>query len=198
MPPMPAALETMLDLLEAKSLVPLAFVLLMIFLVLRRRPRTSTRTMATQSSKPDKSAMPPTTAPPQQLRQDLESLVVELEELARKINAQIDTRFAKLEAVIRDADRRIAVLERLTRQAEQASRSPREQAPPDNAQHEVVYKLADDGKTPIEIARQLGRTPGEIELILNLRGKPEPPPKPAPKKRKTKRKKKTPGDSPNT
>jgi DNA-binding NarL/FixJ family response regulator len=36
--------------------------------------------------------------------------------------------------------------------------------------HAQVYDLADEGLSPPEIARQLGRPSGEIELILALRG----------------------------
>ena len=35
--------------------------------------------------------------------------------------------------------------------------------------HAQVYDLADEGLSPPEIARQLGRPSGEIELILALR-----------------------------
>ncbi len=48
------------------------------------------------------------------LRGSMDDLLVQLEEVARRVNAQVDTRFAKLEAVIHDADQRIARLERLT------------------------------------------------------------------------------------
>ncbi len=44
------------------------------------------------------------------LRRELEALVVELSEFSRQANGQIDTRFAKLEHSIRDADERIAEL----------------------------------------------------------------------------------------
>lgn len=37
-----------------------------------------------------------------------------------------------------------------------------------------VYELADRGMTPVEIARELGRRAGEVELILNLRGPGRP------------------------
>jgi hypothetical protein len=43
----------------------------------------------------------------------IRGLMLELEEIAREVNAQIDTRYRKLEAVIRDADRKIAKLQRL-------------------------------------------------------------------------------------
>jgi len=193
---MPVLSLVMLNVLKASSLVPLAFLLLMIFLLMRRRPRPTASSYATTAN-PVQRASRGSDAPPQhqQLRQDVESLIVELDELARKINAQIDTRFAKLEAVIRDADRRIATLERLANRADQSDQAARRRPVPtsaNDAQHAVVYELADAGKTPIEIARQLGRTPGEVELILNLRGSgdPTPPPsKPAPKKRRSRKKK---------
>jgi DNA-binding NarL/FixJ family response regulator len=38
-------------------------------------------------------------------------------------------------------------------------------------QHEAVYALADQGKATAEIARQLNRPNGEIELILALRAR---------------------------
>lgn len=191
---MPVPSLVLLNVLKASSLVPLAFLLLMIFLLMRRRPRQAASSYATTANRVQ-SASRGLDGPPQhqqQVRQDVESLIVELDELARKINAQIDTRFAKLEAVIRDADRRIATLERLANQADQAARPRPAPTSANDAQHAVVYELADAGKTPIEIARQLGRTPGEVELILNLRapGDPPPPPsKPAAKKRRSRKKK---------
>ncbi|HPF39863.1 MAG TPA: hypothetical protein P5081_01810 [Phycisphaerae bacterium] len=47
------------------------------------------------------------------IKREMEQLLVELNEFAREVNAQIDTRFAKLERSIADADRRIAELRRL-------------------------------------------------------------------------------------
>ena len=48
---------------------------------------------------------------------DMEALLVEIQEMARQISAQLDTKFAKLDVLIRDADDRIQRLERLTTQA---------------------------------------------------------------------------------
>ncbi len=45
----------------------------------------------------------------------LDDLLVQLEEVSRRVAAQVETRYAKLESVIRDADQRIARLEALTR-----------------------------------------------------------------------------------
>ena len=95
-----------------------------------------------------------------------DELLVELQELSRRTSAEIDTRFAKLEAAMHDADRRIAVLNRLARQVAESQPSTGAGGDP---RHTVIYELADAGFTPVEIARELGKTPGEVELILNLR-----------------------------
>ncbi len=48
-----------------------------------------------------------------EVKDSMDELLVQLEDFSRRINAQVDTRFAKLEALIRDADDRIAKLGRL-------------------------------------------------------------------------------------
>jgi hypothetical protein len=53
----------------------------------------------------------------QGVQEDLEQIVLQINELARHLNAQMDTRFAKLEQVIAEADEKIATLEGLLRQA---------------------------------------------------------------------------------
>lgn len=119
------------------------------------------------------------------VRGDMEDLLAELQELARSINAQIDTKFAKLEASIQDADRRIAELKRLNGRNGDPPPTPNgrldlvvgdDAAPPlrrpereVSDRHARVYELHDAGKSPVEIAQTLGQTPGEIELILSLR-----------------------------
>lgn len=44
---------------------------------------------------------------------NMDDLMVQLEELARRINAQVETKFAKLDVLVVDADERIARLEEL-------------------------------------------------------------------------------------
>lgn len=106
-----------------------------------------------------------------ELRGDLERLIVELQELSRQINAHIDTRFCKLDVLIRQADQRIKRLEQLNGSAK-TDENPvndgngTEQIDP---QREIIYKLADAGRSPVEIAQQLDKHRGEIELILSLR-----------------------------
>ncbi len=136
------------------------------------------------------------------LKREMEQLLVELNEFAREINGQIDTRFAKLEQSIADADRRIAELQRLrgdvgdsggtddsvlraNRDAAEGVRARLARARPELqvasvpdrspkpaqsvSKEGAVYQLADGGKSPIDIARVLKCTVGEVELILNLR-----------------------------
>jgi len=167
------------------------------------------------------------------IKRDMERLLVELNELARQINGQIDTRFAKLEQSIADADKRIQFLRVLLSAAkkaklvdsdgsEPAGESPSEtdtstvlggldvrvgdegvsdhgeayadkvttvseknsspqvpavaadeqiskQSPPAEDPNHRLYELADAGRTPVEIAREMNQSVGEVELILNLR-----------------------------
>ena len=117
------------------------------------------------------------------MKGDIEELMVQLQELSRDISAQIDTRFTKLEASIQSADERIDTLQKLIRAAQsrpavdlvaddddQPQPSPNLPADPPvlDQMRSRILSLADLGKNPVEIAREIGRTPGEIELILSL------------------------------
>jgi hypothetical protein len=161
------------------------------------------------------------------VERQMESLLVELSDMARQITAQLDTRSAKLESLIQDADARITLLQNGMMEArepvEQRSpndagrdairesgrdairepvREPGRSLPsgaramlesfstpttssaqsaeamaatmavepmPPNPQHAQVYALADLGTLAADIARQLNRPRGEVELILALR-----------------------------
>jgi len=123
------------------------------------------------------------------VERQMSNLLIELAEMSRQITAQLDTRAAKLEALIKEADEKAAELKSLmTKQGQSPeattpppSRSrlvePDDEAaaplhfePPD-PRYEQVYMLADQGRSPVEIARKLDRPSGEIELILALRPK---------------------------
>jgi len=128
-------------------------------------------------------------------------LMAELADLARQVNGQIDTRIAKLEYVIADADKKLDLLQKATQkfQAEVAFQEnhhedhsedhpetdikpkvepiPFEHPTPLDKKQETapeiltVLELAKSGKTAIEIAKSLSRPTGEIELILALNKK---------------------------
>jgi hypothetical protein len=111
---------------------------------------------------------------------DIEELMAELEQFSRQMQARLDTKFAKLETAIRDADQRVDQLDRLLRRAEGeptvdltvGGSEPADEGPPvasDGDRHQAVYRLADAGLTPAQIAEELGQSIGEVELIVALR-----------------------------
>jgi len=111
------------------------------------------------------------------VERDMQNLLVELSEMARQITAQLDTRSAKLQALIEEADRRLA---ELNKAAGTAAETPAVEIKPPIGQtpaadqpqaYADIHALADQGRSPREIAQQLGRPIGEIELILALRMK---------------------------
>lgn len=133
------------------------------------QPRQTARTMHAKIERENK------------LRRDAEQVMIELDQLARQVHGRLDTRFAKLEAVIRDADERIDRLSRLVRKVDggpgvdvtldddDAAVVPSADAKNSGERYDAVYRLADGGLTAIDIAREVGTTTGEVELILSLR-----------------------------
>lgn len=115
------------------------------------------------------------------LVQEMEEVMARLEDVASDVQARIDTRFAKLESVLGDADERIDRLERLLRRCQgqpAIDLTVSETADPpgepdddgaDGARHRLIYDLADAGRTPVQIAQQTDQSTGEVELILALR-----------------------------
>lgn len=119
-----------------------------------------------------------------QIERDISNLMVEMLETARHMTAQLDTRAVRLEVLIKEADQRVASLKAATAQelpevpvardaqpptpAAESQPVEKPETPPD-PRHAEVYALADQGRTPHEIARHLNRPNGEVELILALR-----------------------------
>lgn len=118
----------------------------------------------------------------------ISTLLVDLQDTARRIAAQIDNRYQQLDALLAEADEKIRKLEKLKAElgmngspvpaAPAAPAARAELSPPTasstaqieiNPQHQAVYELADRGKNSREIAQQVGKQPGEVELILALR-----------------------------
>lgn len=138
----------------------------------------------------------------QQLQQDrsqtrdADQVMTELERLARQIHGRVDTQFAKLEAVIRDADDRIEKLSRLMRASEggpaldvtvgdERFETPRGAAPSGtppapatiapavdtstrNELRAQVRALYTNGSSAEQIARALNQPIGEVQLMLSL------------------------------
>jgi len=123
---------------------------------------------------------------------ELRELLLELERAAREITAQIDTRFRKLETIVRDADKRIAELRSLSSSDGQAqdigSDAPLDVLVGDDgpvaasaanssstgvrpADIERVYALADRKVSPRDIATRVHRSVSEVELMLAMRAR---------------------------
>ncbi|MEM9916294.1 MAG: hypothetical protein AAF911_15170 [Planctomycetota bacterium] len=134
------------------------------------------------------------------VRNDLEGLMVEIEQLAKRLGNQLDVKAMRIEKLIDEADLRIAQLQQTMRDehaapptaspagSHPASDSPKPASPEaiakqlsavvespltSEAQTEQltaeVGRLADEGKSAEDIAKQLDEHVGKIELILALR-----------------------------
>lgn len=121
----------------------------------------------------------------------MQSLLVDLSEMARQISGQLDSRAAKLEVLIQQADQRLAALQSINAPPIASEALPHvpsilepvsppmvivipEELPfpePIDPAHMQIYSLSDDGRNAGEIALEMARPKGEIELILALRGK---------------------------
>ncbi|NBC10330.1 MAG: hypothetical protein GVY24_01160 [Planctomycetes bacterium] len=131
-----------------------------------------------------------------EVRDDLERVMVEVEEMARRVSAQLDAKTVAIEKLLRDAEAKVeqlnATLERFERAAAATTIgegkddgaddppatddpvAPATPAPPGAAspQDELsrrVYALADEGHAAPAIAKQLDEHIGKVELILALR-----------------------------
>jgi DNA-binding NarL/FixJ family response regulator len=112
-----------------------------------------------------------------EVERQMTELLVELEQMARQMTAQLDTKAKKLELLIKEADEKIGLLQSAGHapQAPMVARAMTETAPglatfaSQDPRHIEVYELADAGQSARQIAQQLSRPQGEIELILALR-----------------------------
>lgn len=130
------------------------------------------------------------------MRGDLEDLMVEIEQLAKRFSAQLDAKSIQLERLLREADERIQQLQQLEQAKPQPGFAPEPDpaatpvshatpprsdpaalnpsgasttAPHDDPLVGKVHDLADRGMEAIEIARALDAHLGKVELILALR-----------------------------
>lgn len=133
------------------------------------------------------------------LERDMQSVVVELSEMTRQMTATLETRAAKLDLLIQEADTKIAQLNAALAVVETgkprpstpidlpAPASPIKPAAPMKApglrlvkddtedRWAEVYMLADQGLSTAQIAAKLNRPEGEVDLILHIRPKSRAP-----------------------
>lgn len=128
------------------------------------------------------------------VEEQMSNLIVELAAMARQITGQLDTRAAKLETLMKEADEKLARLEAANHSASRATSEASRMYPskeidptelaaladvqptastnaesPVETRHADIYLLANEGRSVQEIARLLQRPAGEVELILALR-----------------------------
>lgn len=126
------------------------------------------------------------------VKDDLNLLMVEIEQLAKRLGAQLDAKAHRLESLLDEADLRIAQLQQAYRAEHQAPENPSipsaPPAPPVPPVHPApppiepkpagaqsdplkmeIYRLADEGRSATEIARHTTEHIGKVELILALR-----------------------------
>ena len=117
-------------------------------------------------------------------RQRIETLMTDAEELTRRLAATLDNKAERVERLLDRVEARLAELEShgevTTRRVEAPvpaeparAHAPEAFEPADPVATEV-YRLADAGRTPLEIAKELGEHTGKVELILALRDEPAP------------------------
>lgn len=116
-------------------------------------------------------------------RDSIESLIVDLQETARSCAAQVENRAARLEALMRQTDQKIAKLKDALEQVEQPAPSPApvsrpvEPATPRpglrleterDSRTARMLKMHAEGASAADIARELGEELGKVQLILSL------------------------------
>lgn len=100
-----------------------------------------------------------------EVRDGLDKLAVEIQELSRESIARLDTKIKILQALLTEADVRIARLQG----APPPPPTPKGAALP---VQKKVFDLADRGASVADIGRETGLERGEVELILGMRGLP--------------------------
>jgi hypothetical protein len=166
----------------------------LIFGIRRWRRNTVSRISRNTMSSTTSSSRPIDGSRMRDITMEMQALLADLEETSRRLSAQLDNRYTRLEQLLAEADAKIQHLEQLTQGAtspapEAAPRGPimaeavtdaqraltrlrsERGAPPaeQDPAYQPIYTLADRGKSSRESAQELGRQPGEIELILALR-----------------------------
>lgn len=132
------------------------------------------------------------------LERDMQSVVIELADMTRQMSAQLETRAAKLDLLIQEADAKIAKLNVALANVDTGKvsvstsidlplspsatlpipmKSPGLRLVKDDTEDRwaQVYLLADQGLSTSQIATRLNRPEGEVDLILHIRPKSRTP-----------------------
>ena len=109
-------------------------------------------------------------------KNDLRTMMVELEELSREFTAKLEAKSIELRKLIREAESMIAEMEKRGvgdggggRVAEPVKDDPLIEAEKVDPLTGRVYEMADAGYDAGEIAKKLSEPIGKVELILALR-----------------------------
>jgi hypothetical protein len=107
------------------------------------------------------------------MRNDLRELMVEIEQMARRVGAQLDAKTMHMEQLLEEADQKIARLNSIVTSPPPGS-APVESSgeaveSPSDPLISKIYELADAGQDSIQIAQQLDEHVGKVELVLALR-----------------------------
>lgn len=94
-------------------------------------------------------------------RSSIDSVMADATELTQRLASQLETKAARLEQLIAEADAKIAALE--------ARGGPTAGAEPEDPRHAEVMAMSGRGMSAVEIARATGMPTGQVELILALR-----------------------------
>lgn len=173
-----------------------AGVLMLVVILLRRfwryqRKTKKEKTPVSRRQLDTRQDKPLLDAPPEIIRWH-----VEMHETARDLKAELDSKMSALQGIVRIANEESARLEAAIARAEQLGISPYpdtlaaieglnatadagalvlpesppvSEGDPVGTQLGAVYQLADQGLAPSAIARSLGTSLGDVELIMSLR-----------------------------
>lgn len=101
-------------------------------------------------------------------RESLDEIFVRLQEFSRDTLSRLDSKVRVLNELVSRAEARIEELKKLQGGTAPGAADP-PAARPANPLHEKVFRLRDEGRTPVEIGETTGLQRGEVELILGLR-----------------------------
>ena len=158
--------------LVAQMLMTAGVALLALILILNLRRRGRGRGRAPQQAAPDPV---PQVRRQHQMQSDLRQMMVELEGLTRRFASQLDSKTVHLEKLLEEADAKIEVLRGVLGDREDAGAAAAPDgsraagAPPPDPKTRRIYQMADAGREPVDIAREMDEQVGAIELILALR-----------------------------